>query len=153
MKVEYNFNSEKFDDNILNYTKKYGFVIGKMYDIMGLCIFRKNKKYLEGRIHYLIKINNKIDWFPDFLFLETSLFDKLPFNWFIGMEENEKYSFLMGYYELVNDINHFEGLINNEEKDIKIFFDRYKEIKNWEKQLNYYSNEITFNDILSKIQF
>ena len=116
------------------------------YLVMGICYFKNNKK-----AHYLIEEENKIKWISD-VFIEVKK-SKIPFNWSISLENNSKYNFLCGYYELCDSLEHFEGIISENKKDLEIFKKRKKELEIWLKKLDYYNKEITFNDILSKIRF
>lgn len=116
------------------------------YLVMGICYFKNDKK-----AHYLIEEENKIKWISE-VFIEVKK-SKIPFNWSISLENNSKYNFLCGYYELCDSLEHFEGIISENKKDLEIFKKRKKELEIWLKKLDYYNKEITFNDILSKIRF
>ena len=116
------------------------------YLVMGICYFKNNKK-----AHYLIEEENKIKWISE-VFIEVKK-SKIPFNWSISLENNSKYNFLCGYYELCDSLEHFEGIISENKKDLEIFKKRKKELEIWLEKLDYYNKEITFNDILSKIRF
>jgi hypothetical protein len=116
------------------------------YLVMGICYFNDNKE-----IYYLIEEENKVEWISE-VFIEVKK-SKIPFNWSISLENNLKYNFLCGYYELCNSLEHFEGIISENKKDLEIFKKRKKELEIWLKKLDYYNKEITFNDILSKIRF
>ena len=116
------------------------------YLVMGICYFNDNKK-----TYYLIEEENKVKWISE-VFIEVKK-SKIPFNWSISLENNLKYNFLCGYYELCNSLEHFEGIISENKKDLEIFKKRKKELEIWLKKLDYYNKEITFNDILSKIRF
>ena len=116
------------------------------YLVMGICYFKNNKK-----AHYLIEEENKIKWISE-VFIEVKK-SKIPFNWSISLENNLKYNFLCGYYELCNSLEHFQGIISENKKDLEIFKKRKKELEIWLEKLDYYNKEITFNDILSKIRF
>ncbi|ACV39044.1 hypothetical protein [Leptotrichia buccalis] len=116
------------------------------YLVMGICYFNDNKK-----TYYLIEEENKVKWISE-VFIEVKK-SKIPFNWSISLENNLKYNFLCGYYELCNSLEHFEGIISENKKDLEIFKKRKKELEIWLEKLDYYNKEITFNDILSKIRF
>ena len=116
------------------------------YLVMGICYFNDNKK-----TYYLIEEENKVKWISE-VFIEVKK-SKIPFNWSISLENNLKYNFLCGYYELCNSLEHFEGIISENKKDLEIFKKRKKELEIWLEKLDYYNKEITFNDILSKIKF
>ena len=77
----------------------------------------------------------------------------MPFNWSLSLENNSKYDFLCGYYELCNLPEHFEGIMLGNKKDLEIFKKRKKELELWLEKLDYYNKEITFEKILSKIKF
>ena len=116
------------------------------YLAMGICYFNDNKK-----TYYLIEEENKVKWISE-VFIEVKK-SKIPFNWSISLENNLKYNFLCGYYELCNSLEHFEGIISENKKDLEILKKRKKELEIWLEKLDYYNKEITFNDILSKIRF
>jgi len=116
------------------------------YLVMGICYFNDNKE-----TYYLIEEENKVKWISE-VFIEVKK-SKIPFNWSISLENNLKYNFLCGYYELCNSLEHFEGIILENKKDLEIFKKRKKELEIWLEKLDYYNKEITFNDILSKIRF
>lgn len=116
------------------------------YLVMGICYFNDNKK-----TYYLIEKENKVKWISE-VFIEVKK-SKIPFNWSISLENNLKYNFLCGYYELCNSLEHFEGIISENKKDLEILKKRKKELEIWLEKLDYYNKEITFNDILSKIRF
>lgn len=116
------------------------------YLVMGICYFNDNKE-----TYYLIEEENKVKWISE-VFIEVKK-SKIPFNWSISLENNLKYNFLCGYYELCNSLEHFEGIISENKKDLEIFKKRKKELEIWLEKLDYYNKEITFNDILSKIRF
>ena len=116
------------------------------YLVMGICYFNDNKK-----TYYLIEEENKVKWISE-VFIEVKK-SKIPFNWSISLENHLKYNFLCGYYELCNSLEHFEGIISENKKDLEIFKKRKKELEIWLEKLDYYNKEITFNDILSKIRF
>jgi hypothetical protein len=116
------------------------------YLVMGICYFNDNKK-----TYYLIEEENKVKWISE-VFIEVKK-SKIPFNWSISLENNLKYNFLCGYYELCNSLEHFEGIISENKKDLEILKKRKKELEIWLEKLDYYNKEITFNDILSKIRF
>ena len=116
------------------------------YLVMGICYFNDNKK-----TYYLIEEENKVKWISE-VFIEVKK-SKIPFNWSISLENNLKYNFLCGYYELCNSLEHFEGIISENKKDLEIFKKRKTELEIWLEKLDYYNKEITFNDILSKIRF
>ncbi|WP_455042611.1 hypothetical protein [Leptotrichia buccalis] len=116
------------------------------YLVMGICYFNDNKE-----TYYLIEEENKVKWISE-VFIEVKK-SKIPFNWSISLENNLKYNFLCGYYELCNSLEHFEGIISENKKDLEILKKRKKELEIWLEKLDYYNKEITFNDILSKIRF
>lgn len=71
MKVLYKFNYQYDSRNrdFIDYEKEYGFMIGNEYEVLGKGLFKESKKFIKNTIYFLIKINNKIDWFPEFLFV------------------------------------------------------------------------------------
>ena len=115
------------------------------YLVMGICYFKNNKKP-----YYLIEEENEIKWISE-IFIEVEK-SKIPFNWSLSLENNSKYDFLCGYYELCNLPEHFEGIISRNKKDLEIFRKRKNELEIWLEKLDYYNKEITFEKILSKIK-
>ena len=115
------------------------------YLVMGICHVKNNKES-----HYLIEEEKKIKWVSE-IFIEVEK-SKMPFNWSLSLENNSKYDFLCGYYELCNLPKHFEGIILGNKKDLEIFKKRKKELELWLEKLDYYNKEITFEKILSKIK-
>lgn len=154
MKVLYKFNYQYDSRNrdFIDYEKEYGFMIGNEYEVLGKGLFKESKKFIKNTIYFLIKINNKIDWFPEFLFVQNTRYNKFPFNWHINFEKNELFYYIMGYYELCNNMEHFLGLLSKNKKDIEIFERRYNELVKWEKILDYYNREVIIEDILAKIK-
>mgnify|MGYP001012355203 CR=1 FL=1 len=65
------------------------------------------------------KERKKIKWISE-IFIEVEK-SKMPFNWSLLLENNSKYDFLCGYYELCNFSEHFEGIILGNKKDLEIF--------------------------------
>lgn len=114
MKVLYKFNYQYDSRNrdLIDYEKQYGFVIGNEYEILGKGLFKESKNFIKNTIYFLLKVNNKIDWFPEFLFVQNTQYNKLPFNWYINFEKNELFYYIMGYYELCNLPKHFLGLLS-----------------------------------------
>ena len=110
---------------------------------MGICYFKNNKES-----HYLIEEKKK--WISE-IFIEVEK-SKMPFNWSLSLENNSKYDFLCGYYELCTLPEHFEGIMLENKKDLEIFKKRKKELELWLEKLDYYNKEITFEKILSKIK-
>ena len=117
------------------------------YLVMGICYFKNNKES-----HYLIEEEKKIKWISE-IFIEVEK-SQMPFNWSLSSENNSKYDFLCGYYELCNLPEHFEGIMlgNKKDLDLEIFKKRKKELELWLEKLDYYNKEITFEKILSKIK-
>ena len=117
------------------------------YLVMGICYFKNNKES-----HYLIEEEKKIKWVSE-IFIEVEK-SKMPFNWSLSLENNSKYDFLCGYYELCNLPEHFEGIMLGNKKDLEIFKKRKKELELWLEKLDYYNynKEITFEKIFSKVK-
>lgn len=102
---------------------------------------QKNKIYLvygiilhEGSIKYLLFDEHKMpNWYPAELF---SLIDtKIPNDWnyqFFGYKD-AGVSAIWGYYELVFDDNHFDGLSEQDHNEYELFLKRKQEI---DKQVN-----------------
>ena len=152
---KYNYYNDSRHEQTIDYTnqKIYKFEFGKEYRVMGVGFTKKNlNTSKKDTFYFLLKVGDRIEWFPDFLFVYKELrFSRIPFNWTIN--KNDVFDFIMGYYELVNSFEHFYGLRKRKVEDIEIFEKRYEELEEWEKTLNYYDNEITLEDILSKIEF
>ena len=79
-------------------------------------------------LYYLIKgtYEDLPSWYPAELF---EVIDNLIYmEWYFKFDSKNELSALWGYWELVFSEEHYNGLINREKKDIKIFLDRKKEI-------------------------
>ncbi len=98
-----------------------GITLNTTYSVYGIMI------YEEG-IYYLIYDDFKMpNWYAADLFIvkSSALPEKWYFNYF-GQDEN--LTAIWGYEELVNDDQHFDGLGEQEEEDIKIFHERKNEL-------------------------
>jgi len=120
---------------LMNYPKKplgisenskYGLLeIGKEYLVMGIITG-------EGMLNYLIDDSGIISTCAYQLF--DIIDNNLPSNWFFKAYTNndDVYPYreaIWGYYELCNDVNHYEQLIEHEEVALHIYFRRKVEIE------------------------
>jgi hypothetical protein len=100
-----------------------GISFGTTYSVYGIIL------YEEG-IYYLIYDDFKMpNWYYAELFSVIS--NSLPEKWYIKhFGQSESLTAIWGYYELVNVDNHFDGLGEQEQQAIDLFFKRKKEIDN-----------------------
>lgn len=95
--------------------------IDKIYIVYGQMIYR-------GMLQYLIKgtDENLPSWYPAEIFkMEDTL---LPLEWYFRYQYSDEVSAIWGFHELVNDEHFIENLIEREDKAIRIFLRRKKEI-------------------------
>jgi len=110
---------------------EYGLVIGKEYLVMGMI-------FGEGSLDYLIDDGRVISTYPYPLF-EVIVNDISP-KWFFKSfkKDDDNYPYqeaVWGYYELVFDENHYEELVEMEEKAHRIYFRRKIELENYYQNL------------------
>ena len=101
---------------------KYPVKIGEVYNVYGQSLYK-------GVLSYLLigTFENLPSWYPVELFVVVD--PQLPLEWyynFFGYDGN--LSCIWGYNELVLDENHYDALIEREDKAIRIFLKRKKEI-------------------------
>lgn len=100
--------------------------IDEIYIVYGQMICR-------GMLQYLIKgtDENLPSWYPAEIFeIENTL---LPFEWYFKYQIDNEVSALWGFYELVNDEEFIDSLIEREEEAVKVFLKRKKEIDEFEE--------------------
>lgn len=86
----------------------------------------------RGMLQYLIKgtDENLPSWYPAEIFeVENAL---LPLEWYFRYQ-NDEVSALWGFYELVNDKEFIDQLMEREEEAVMIFLKRKKEIDEFEE--------------------
>jgi hypothetical protein len=97
----------------------------KEYQVYGICFFEKNIC-----MYLLPDKYGKPFWYPDEFF--EIIDNKLSSLWYFKKyKKNPKiYSdwIVWGYYEIVNDIDHSDNLMERESKDMQIFYKRKKEM-------------------------
>ncbi|WP_052344262.1 hypothetical protein [Bacillus ndiopicus] len=100
-----------------------GISVGTIYSVYGTMI------YGEG-VYYLICDDFEMsNWYPADLFSVTS--GLLPEQWYFNyFGQSENLSTIWGYYELVNDEKHFDGLGEQEPDEIDVFLKRKNEMYN-----------------------
>lgn len=101
---------------------KYPVKIGEVYSVYGQHLYK-------GVLSYLIigTYENLPSWYPVELFEVVD--PMLPLEWYYRFYGyNNLISSIWGYKELVSDENHHDDLIEREDKAIRIFLTRKKEI-------------------------
>lgn len=104
-------------------TTKYDLEIEQIYTVYGIYISNK------GPVLYLIQdiYDNWPDWYPADLFITTD--HLLPLEWYYNFFGYDNcVSAIWGYKELALNLEHYNGLIEREDKDMEIFFKRKREI-------------------------
>ncbi len=102
-------------------TVEYPIKIGDEYVVYGQMIY-------DEVLYYLIKgtYEDLPSWYPAELFEVTN--NLIYMEWYFRFDSKSELSAIWGYWELVFSLEHYDGLIDREKKDIKIFLDRKKEI-------------------------
>lgn len=102
-------------------TVEYPIKIGDEYVVYGQMIY-------DEVLYYLIKgtYEDLPSWYPAELFEVTN--NLIYMEWYFRFDSKSELSAIWGYWELVFSLEHYNGLIDREKKDIKIFLDRKKEI-------------------------
>lgn len=117
----YQFSRKDVREGITNRVKHRGLTKDKGYVVYGMAIFR------EG-LDYLIFDDFEMPmWYSADLFeVEDSI---LPTNWYHSFWGYEKFGItaIWGYSELVKSQDHFDGLAEQNEKDVDLFMKRKKE--------------------------
>jgi|GEM_PF-749391 len=108
----------------------YGYTleIGREYLIMGMVIY-KEVNYL----HYLIDHNGSPYWLPYTLFDISD--NNLSMDWhtnIFGETEGGDLSMLMGFYELCNDDDFYDLLIDRDYEATSVYFRRKMEVEKME---------------------
>ena len=100
---------------------EYPIKIGDEYVVYGQMIYNEV-------LYYLIKetYEDLPSWYPAELFEVTN--NLIYMEWYFRFDSESELSAIWGYWELVFSLEHYDGLIDREKKDIKIFLDRKKEI-------------------------
>ncbi|MDF2804278.1 MAG: hypothetical protein K0S61_4183 [Anaerocolumna sp.] len=101
---------------------KYSVKIGEVFNVYGQHLFK-------GVLSYLVigTYENLPSWYPVELFEVVD--PMLPLEWYYGFYGYDNLiSSIWGYKELVSDENHHDELIEREDKAIRIFLKRKKEI-------------------------
>lgn len=87
----------------------------------------------RGMLQYLIKgtDENLPSWYPAEIFeVENTL---LPLEWYFMYQKENEVSALWGFYELVNDKEFIDQLMEREEEAVKVFLKRKNEIDEFEE--------------------
>jgi len=105
---------------------KYPLKIGKEYLVMGIMIPKKS-----NCLYYLVDDFGRPSWNPYLLF---DLSDKtLPNNWYVNVYEKNTSGdlfYLSGFYELCNEENFHDLLMERDENAIILYFQRKIELEN-----------------------
>lgn len=100
--------------------------INEKYIVYGQMIYR-------GILNYLVKGSNENlpSWYPAEIFEVVDTL--LPFEWYFQYKKDKDVSAIWGFDELVNDEQYLYDLIERNDKAIRIFLDRKKEIDEYFK--------------------
>lgn len=103
----------------------YGLEIGKAYLVMGIALLRES-----DLIYYLVDEGGRPNLFPKSIF--EIIDNTIPINWFIKLDENPFFNSyaILGFYELCNEANYYENLIDREENAMRIYYRRKIELEN-----------------------
>ena len=100
---------------------KYPIKLGEIYNVYGQNLYK-------GTLGYLIlgTYENLPSWYPAELF---EVVDSLcPLEWYFQYEARPVLNAIWGYKELVLEPSHYDDLIDREDKAVRIFLKRKKEI-------------------------
>ncbi|TXI13189.1 MAG: hypothetical protein E6Q66_10480 [Pedobacter sp.] len=103
----------------------FGLEIGKQYTVMGMLTFKES-----GHLYFLVDECSRPSWFPHQLFTISN--SQLPKNWFVNINEDRTdvdFHNLIGFYELCNDVDFFNNLLEREEETMRIYFRRKMELE------------------------
>jgi len=94
--------------------------IGKNYIVYSICLWEGILKFLT------IGEENLPSWYPAELF---DVVDKMiPLEWYCDVKSGENLEAIWGYREIVIDEEHYDELLEREDKAVRIFLKRKKEI-------------------------
>lgn len=115
--------------NIFSEKTQYPVKIGEEYIVMGISVY-KNKNY----VYYLVDDGFRPNWLPYGLFDISD--KKLPSNWYVNVIPRNKYPqgngfYFSGFYELCNDEDYHDALIERESEALDIYFKRKNEVEEW----------------------
>lgn len=100
---------------------EYPLKLGETYIVYGQNISKGILKYLVIGTY-----ENLPSWYPAELFEVSD--SMLPLEWYYQYDANSVISAIWGYKELVLDESHHDDLLEREDKAIRIFLKRKKEI-------------------------
>lgn len=100
---------------------RYPLKVGEVYVVYGQHIYKSVLSYL-----LIGTYENLPSWYPAELFEVVD--SMLPIEWYYQYDAKSVLSAIWGYNELVLTENHYDDLIEREDKAIRIFLKRKKEI-------------------------
>ena|SRR5580765_7940000 len=112
---------------ICSHEVRYPLILEKEYIVMGMVIYKDS-----NCIYYLLDEYDKPDWVPYMLF-EISHNELSP-NWFVKLFDKEGFGdlfYLSGFYEMCNDGNYHDDLIEREKYALDIYHKRKYEVQEW----------------------
>lgn len=109
-----------------NKDAKYSLVIGREYLVMGIMITRNS-----NCLYYLVDNDAAPSWNPYFFFHISD--NSLPNNWYVDVSDHKSSHglfYLSGFYELCNDEEYHDLLMECDRNARLIYFTRKNEFKN-----------------------
>ena len=106
-------------------TTEYQLNIGYEYTVYGISIWKNVLHYLT-----MDKYETFPTWHPAELFIVS--YNMLPFEWYFkyfNVKENEDLNAIWGYRELVLEEYHYDELLERDDKAIRVFLKRKKEME------------------------
>lgn len=103
----------------------FGLELNKEYIVMGLLTFKRSND-----LYLLVDENGRPSWFPYQIFEIVN--NILPKKWLVKINSRNEfvdYKNLIGFRELCNDDNFFNGLLEREEEPMRIYFKRKIELE------------------------
>ena len=98
------------------------------YIVMGIMMLKES-----NCIYYLVNRSDRPDWIPYPLF--NIIYNEFPPNWFIKIfDKKESFGdlfYLSGFYELCNNEDYHDALIEREKWALDIYFKRKSEVEEW----------------------
>lgn len=117
--------SNDFDYNVGG----WGIELDSEYLVMGMAVFKDT-----NCLYYLIDVQGKPFWYPYLLFNVSD--NSLPQNWFLKVihkKEDSDFFLLWGFYELCNEQDYCDKLMDRDEPALMTYFKRKIEL---EKELS-----------------
>lgn len=111
--------------SVISNEVRYPIEIGKEYLVMGIMILKRDKC-----IQYLIDDSGRPFWIPYLLFDISD--NALPNNWYVSIFDKNSPGdlfYLSGFYELCNDEDFHDSLMERDEEAMILYFQRKIELE------------------------